>query len=107
MILFDTASTEGTEEFGGLVKIAVARTMGAELSCGTFELMPGESLKDFESHKSDELFYIVLGTLTVLSKTQEPVTAREGQIVHIPKGEVHLSKNGGDKKAVVFWCNRD
>lgn len=107
MTVFDTLAVKGTTEFGGLVRPVVARADGAELSCGTFELDPGESLKDFESHNSDEIFYIAAGTLTVLSKTSEPVTAREGQIVRIPRGEVHLSKNDGDRKAVVFWCNRD
>lgn len=107
MTLFDTASIKGTTEFGGLVRPVIARAADVEMSCGTFELKPGESLNDFESHNSDEIFYIASGTLTVLSKTSEPIAAHEGQIVRIPKGEIHLSKNTGNKAVVVFWCNRD
>jgi quercetin dioxygenase-like cupin family protein len=107
MTLFDTIAIKGTTEFGGLVRPVIAKTADVEMSCGTFELKPGESLNDFESHNSDEIFYIASGTLTVLSKTCDPILAREGQIVRIPKGEIHLSKNDGDKSVIVFWCNRD
>ena len=107
MKLYNPAEIAGTAEFGGLIKPVIQKDAQIEMSCGTFELKPGESLNDYESHASDEIFYIIAGTLTVDSKSTGTVTASEGQIVRIPKDEMHLSKNRADKNAVVFWINRD
>lgn len=106
MKLYNLDEVTGTRDFGGLVKPVISR-VGSEMACGTFELTPGESLKDFESHNSDEIFFIASGTLTVLSKSSDTITATAGQIVLIPRGEIHLSRNDGKEKAIVFWCNRD
>ena len=105
--IYDPKEIAGTTEFGGLVKPAFARDNNNEMSCGVFILKPGESLKDYESHASDEIFYIASGSLTVLSKDSGAVTVQKGQIARIPKTIVHLSKNEGDTETVVFWCNRD
>lgn len=107
MKLYDPEKVAGTGEFGGLVKPVIMKDSQTEMSCGTFELKPGESLNDYESHGSDEIFYIIAGTLSVDSKSTGTVTASAGQVVHIPKNEIHLSKNMSDQKAVVFWINRD
>jgi hypothetical protein len=53
MKVFKPAETEGTLEFGGVVRPALSVADGAEMSCGTLTLKPGEVMKDFESHGSD------------------------------------------------------
>ena len=107
MTLYNLNQIEGTGEYGGLVKQAFVKNDKNEMNCGIFVLQPGESLKEFEKHESDEVFYIASGCLTVLLKQSDTLEAQAGQIVLIPKNEWHLSKNLGSTDTVVFWCNRD
>ena len=104
---FDSDAFKGTTDFGGLVKVIVSKDIGAEMGCGLFILEPNEDLHGFEQHESDELFYIISGTLTVESPDKEPIEAHKNQVVWIPKNESHHSVNYGTERAVVFWCNRD
>ena len=107
MKVFNPIEIEGTLEYGGVVKPALSVDNGAEMSCGTLTLRPGEVMKDFESHGSDEIFFIASGELKVAAKEGEGVSAKAGQIVHLPKGEWHLSSNPGNTDTVLFWVNRD
>ena len=107
MKAYNPQTIEGTLEYGGVVKGVLSVSSGAEMSCGTLSLKPGESMKELEKHASDEIFYIVSGELKVAAKEGEGVTARQGQIVHLPKGEWHLSSNPGKTETVLFWVNRD
>lgn len=108
MKVFRPEETEGTTDFGGVVRpVLAAGRGGAELSCGTLTLKPGEVMKDFENHKSDEIFLIMAGEIKVEAKEGEGVFAKAGQIVYLPKGEWHLSSNPGSSETVLFWLNRD
>jgi len=95
---------EGTADYGGNVKIMVSKSTGSQLNSGIFSLKPGERLVD-DIHESDEVFYIVRGTLTVDSPGLDGINAREGEIVLIPAGQLHISSNKGDSEVEVFWCN--
>lgn len=107
MKVFNLDGIEGTLEYGGIVKQALAVGEGAEMSCGTLTLRPGEIMKEFENHRSDEIFFIVSGELKIEAKQGEDINAGQGQIVHIPKEEWHLSSNPGKADTVLFWVNRD
>ena len=107
MKVFKPNEIDGTLEYGGVVKPAFSVGDAAEMSCGTLTLKPGEVMKEFESHGSDEIFFIASGELKVAAKEGEGVSAKSGQIVHLPKGEWHLSSNPGNTDTVLFWVNRD
>ncbi len=106
MKVYNPNEIEGTLEFGGVVKPALSMKE-AEMSCGTLTLKPGEVMKEFESHGSDEIFFVAAGELKVAAKEGKGVTAKAGEIVHLPKGEWHLSSNPGSTDTVLFWVNRD
>jgi mannose-6-phosphate isomerase-like protein (cupin superfamily) len=107
MKVFNMAEIEGTLEYGGIVRQTLKAGQGAEMSCGTLVLKPGEVMKDFESHGSDEIFYIAAGELKIARKQGEDVFAVQGQVVHLPKGEWHWSSNPGKEETLLFWVNRD
>jgi mannose-6-phosphate isomerase-like protein (cupin superfamily) len=107
MKVFSMAEVEGTLEYGGIVRQALKAGQGAEMSCGTLVLKPGEVMKDFESHGSDEIFFIAAGELKIARKQGEDVFVGQGQIVHLPKGEWHWSSNPGKTDTLLFWVNRD
>ena len=101
---FTPDAIKGTTEYGGNVKIIVSKAIGSQLNSGIFSLAPGEALvKDV--HENDEVFYIIDGTLTIDNPEQQTVTANAGEMVLIPKEEVHFSKNLGDKTVKIFWCH--
>lgn len=99
--------TEGTTQYGGVVRPALGADGIVELSCGTLTLKPGESMKEIEKHNSDEIFYIAAGELSVVGKDGIAMRAKSGEIVYLPKGEWHLSSNPGLVQTVLFWVNRD
>lgn len=107
MKAYNLEGIEGTLEYGGIVKQALAIGDSAQMSCGTLTLRPGESMKEFENHRSDEIFFIASGELKIEARQGENVSAHQGQIVHIPKEEWHLSSNPGHADTVLFWINRD
>ena len=107
MEVFNQDKYQGTKEFGGLVKIIMSKDDDKEMSCGIFALEPGCSLNEFESHRSDEIFYIINGSLTIETTEDKRVYAEKGEIVWIPKEQLHLSRNLGTEKLMVFWCNRE
>ena len=107
MKVFNLTEIEATPEYGGIVRQALKAGHGAEMSCGTLVLKPGEIMKDFESHGSDEIFFIAAGELLIKRKQDEDIIASQGQIVHLPKGEWHWSSNPGKTETLLFWVNRD
>jgi quercetin dioxygenase-like cupin family protein len=107
MKVYNLDGIEGTTEYGGIVKQALAIGDGAQMSCGTLTLKPGETMKEFENHRSDEIFFIAAGELKIEAKQGTDINARQGQIVHIPKEEWHLSGNSRETDTVLFWVNRD
>ena len=107
MEVYEPNQIKGTLEYGGLVRPVLSVADGGEISCGTLLLKPGEVMKDFEKHSSDEIFFIILGELKVEDKEGNSVSAKAGQIVYLPNGEWHLSSNPGKTDTVLFWVNRD
>lgn len=106
MRVFDLPNMEGTKEYGGSVIIAVDEGVSSVVRSGTFTLNPGESLVP-DRHDSDEVFYVIRGTITVASGDHSEIhTVRPGQMLHIPAQTVHLSSNRGDEPVEIFWCYR-
>ena len=95
----------GTEEYGGLVKIMISDETGSNLHSGIFTLKPGEALAPDIHRESDEIFYVISGEITVESgDTGEKHLIHAGELLYIPKGETHITKNSGDVLASVHWC---
>lgn len=94
-------------QYGGVVRPALSVGGGVEMSCGTLTLQPGEAMKEIEKHNSDEIFFIASGELKIAGEDGNSIHAKTGEIVHLPKGEWHLSSNPGSTLTVLFWVNRD
>jgi mannose-6-phosphate isomerase-like protein (cupin superfamily) len=95
---------KGTKEFGGIVKMVTTKEENADYYSGIIVLEPGEELGR-DIHESDEVFYIIEGTLTIDSPTtNQVIEAKAGEMILIKRQEVHYSKNLGDKRLVIFWC---
>ncbi len=107
MKVYNMDDIQGTPEYGGIVKQALSVESGAQMSCGTLTLRPKESMKEIENHRTDEIFFIASGELKIETKNGEGIYARQGQVVHIPREEWHLSSNPGNSETVLFWVNRD
>lgn len=107
MKVLKPSQTEGTTQYGGVVRPALSAADGVELSCGTLTLQPNESMKEIEKHGSDEIFFIASGELKVAGSDGASIRAKAGEIVYLPKGEWHLSSNPGSTQTVLFWVNRD
>ena len=107
MKVYQPANTEGTTQYGGIVRTLFGVGDGAEMSCGTLTLRPGEAMKEIEKHNSDEIFFIASGELKVAGQDGKFVSAKAGEIVYLPMGEWHLSSNTGTTDTVLFWVNRD
>ena len=104
MEVYDLATIEGTREYGGIVKIAVGEDVPSNLMSGVFSLAPGEALVP-DVHDSDEVFYVISGQLTLRDdKGREEHKVRAGQMVRIPKGQIHLSSNEDDEDVHIFWA---
>jgi mannose-6-phosphate isomerase-like protein (cupin superfamily) len=104
MKVFEPEDFNGTKEYGGIVKFILSKENCPDLSAGFTILEPGEILTSEEIHEiQDEVFYIVRGTLTIFSSGKEYLTAKQGQIVLIPKKFPHHSKNLGDVQLVFLW----
>jgi len=106
--VFDISKVAETKEFGGVVKIIKNVSNSSQIIFGTFNLNPGESLVD-DIHKTDEVFYIVRGELTIKAykDDENPSVAKEGQVVYIPKKTLHISQNQGLENVEVFCCTVD
>jgi len=107
MKVIKPSEAEQLTQYGGVVRPALAVGDGAEMSCGTLTLKPGESMKEIEKHQSDEIFFISSGELKIAGEDKSSILAKAGEIVHLPKGEWHLSSNPGNVETVLFWVNRD
>lgn len=107
MQVYQPALSEGTTQYGGVVRAAFAAGDGVEMSCGTLTLKPGEAMKEIEKHNSDEIFFIASGMLQIAGADGKNITAKAGEIVHLPVGEWHLSSNPGTTDTILFWVNRD
>ena len=107
MKVYRPSELEGTTQYGGVVRPALCAGNGAELSCGTLTLQPGESMKEIEKHQSDEIFFLASGELKIAGEDGSSIRAKAGEIVHLPAGEWHLSSNPGSTQTVLFWVNRD
>jgi quercetin dioxygenase-like cupin family protein len=107
MEVYNPDALEGTHEYGGTVKIIVDGSKGSNLASGVFSLEPGEDLVP-DIHDSDEVFFILEGTLTLRDQDgEEDHQAKAGEMVLIPKGQVHLSSNQGQETVMVFWAHAD
>jgi mannose-6-phosphate isomerase-like protein (cupin superfamily) len=50
----------------------------------------------FHSHpRSEHVFYILEGQLTVADTAKNEVTAHKGEALYVPAGEVHMAENRG------------
>lgn len=107
MKVFKPSESEEILQYGGVVRLAFGVGDGAQVSCGTLTLQPGESMKEIEKHNSDEIFYIASGELKIAGQEGASIFAKAGEVVHLPMGEWHLSSNPGAIKTVLFWVNRD
>ncbi|MEN6634550.1 MAG: cupin domain-containing protein [Clostridiaceae bacterium] len=107
MKVYRPSESEGTIQYGGVVRQALCAGSSAQLSCGTLTLQPGESMKEIEKHQSDEIFFIASGELKIAGEDKSSILAKAGEIVHLPMGEWHLSSNPGSTPTVLFWVNRD
>ena len=94
---------KGVKDYGGIVKVIISREKGSQLCSGIFSLKPGEALVR-DIHKNDEVFYVIRGLLTISSENGEEIEVSEGEILLIPRGKVHFSKNLGKTNTDVFWC---
>jgi len=101
---YNPEKIKGTEAYGGTVKIAVSKKAGSRLNSGIFILKPGEALIR-DVHENDEVFYLIEGRLTVQAEDTDKMEISKGEILLIPAGEVHYSKNLGKEDVKVFWCN--
>lgn len=105
MKLVKPALDPGTTEYGGVVKISITDKDSPLFCAGVFILKPGESLP-MESHKTDEMFYVITGTLSVTNSDKgESYTVSAGEIFLISAGEMHLSENNTGSDVEVFWTN--
>lgn len=106
MKLVKPALDPGTTEYGGVVKVSITKNDSPLFSSGIFILKPGENLP-LESHKTDEIFYVVKGTLSVTGTKEESFSVATGEIFLVSSGEMHLSKNNTESDVEVFWLNGD
>ncbi len=104
MRVFKPDAVDGETQYGGIVKIMITKEMGSQVHSGVFSLAKGEGLVE-DIHENDEVFYVTEGTLTVESPDCDTVVAKAGEMVHIPPGTTHLSKNLHEGTVKVFWCN--
>ncbi len=63
---------------------------------------PGAT-SDFHVHAhQEEVFYVLEGTLTMMDKDQNKLTAGRGQALYVAAGDEHAAFNLGDVKAVYL-----
>ena len=94
---------KGIKDYGGTAKIIVSKNIGSQLCSGIFTLKPGEALVR-DIHENDEVFYAIKGKLTVATEDGKKTEVLKGEILLIPRGEVHYSKNNSKTDTDVFWC---
>jgi len=76
-----------------------------KLSFGTFRLSPGAKYDIPDVHPSDEIYYIIKGTLTELNpETGECYEIKEGESLLIPKGAYHLGYNFTKEELVIIFA---
>ncbi len=104
MQAYDPTKMEGTRQFGGVVKTVLGEEVRSNLMSGVIILKPGEALVRDLHEKSDEVFYVIRGELTVKDESgKERHKVQAGKVFHIPQGQVHFSSNEGAEEVYVFW----
>lgn len=95
----NTADRESVEMVPGVHVTALAA--GDRLRGQYARIEPGAGV-DLHSHSSEQLSYILQGTLTVLLENGETATVGEGESVVMAAGEPHGAENrGADPVEVV------
>ncbi len=100
---FSPDKVKGVKDYGGTVKIIVSKDIGSQVCSGIFNLKPGEAIVR-DIHENDEVFYVIEGKLAVSTEDSEKTEVLKGEMILIPGGEVHYSKNNSKTDTNVFWC---
>jgi mannose-6-phosphate isomerase-like protein (cupin superfamily) len=74
------------------------------MTAGLTRIEPKRRLGRIAAHGGDEVYFIVKGKCVVeipRHGTEFPLS--EGDIFHIPAGQIHAPRNDSDEEVVIFW----
>lgn len=56
------------------------------------------------AHGGDEVYYVASGECVVeIPRHGEEFPLRQGDVFHIPAGQIHAPRNDSDDEVVIFW----
>jgi gentisate 1,2-dioxygenase len=88
---------EDTPNFGCTNRLCASTD---KLTVVIYSLAPGSRFEPPDVHSGDEVYYVIMGTLTQFNpETGEVHEVHEGEALYIPKGAWHQSYNFTDKEA--------
>ena len=65
-------------------------------------VQPGGGMEDEVHDKSDQVFYVLLGSIVAQSKGKQIATLHTGDGIHIEAGEPHAFRNEGKDPCVLY-----
>lgn len=74
------------------------------MTVGITKIPPKMRLGRIAAHSGDEVYYILRGKCIVeLPRHEQEVYLSEGDIFHIPAGQIHAPRNDFNEEVDIFW----
>jgi len=79
--------------------------LAPDVVAGVFVFRPGQRTPEegFSAHDGTEISIVLSGEVQLVLKDGQEHHVRAGDIVMIPKGIPHYSRNNGEAEARIFW----
>ena len=74
------------------------------MTVGITTIPPNKRLGRIAAHGGDEVYYIINGKCVIeLPRHNNEIKLSEGDVFHIPAGQIHAPRNDSNEQVDIFW----